>query len=127
MKRGLVLAAPHLDAMILDHPRAGDLPAYLATDPDRDELAWFLDADHGQQLVDDLVDAGLLHQSRPRAHHRPARPPRRAGWPSRARAWRSTASPDPPGAPTPSSRRCCVRGRAGWSWPPSSPLVPWRC
>ena len=103
-KRGLVLAAPHLDAMILDHPRASDLPAYLATDPDRDELVRFLGADHGKHLVDDLADLGLLHQ--------PGHAPTAAS---------------PAAAPRRVAVTRCVRGRAGWSWPPSSPPVQWRC
>jgi putative peptide zinc metalloprotease protein len=77
-KRGLLLAAPRLDAMILDHPHASDLPAYLATDPDRDDLTRFLGADHGQHLVDDLVEVGLLCQTgHTSAAGRPAAAPRR--------------------------------------------------
>ncbi|MCW2616065.1 MAG: putative peptide zinc metalloprotease protein [Frankiales bacterium] len=76
-KRGLLLAGPTLDALLLDHPRAACLPDLLRDDPDAQELATRLGDPDAPRLVAELTAAGVLVPSQDT-------PPTRAAVPHRA-------------------------------------------
>lgn len=62
-KRGLVLAAPTGATVLLEHPRAHDLPALLAGAPTRAELAARLGPPLQPSAIDDLVALGILRDA----------------------------------------------------------------
>lgn len=59
-KRGLVIALPSGDAMLLEHPRAAELPTIIRTAPTRQSLSEHLGAPDGVKLVAELVEAGIV-------------------------------------------------------------------
>jgi hypothetical protein len=59
-RRGLVLAAPGGDTVLLDHPHAADLPALLTDDPSAAELAARLGPPNAAPLVAQMAEAGIL-------------------------------------------------------------------
>lgn len=59
-KRGLVIAGAAEDGVLLEHPRAGELPAMLEATPTPEQLATRLGPPNPQDLVAELVDTGLL-------------------------------------------------------------------
>lgn len=63
-KRGLVLACANGDTVLFEHPRAGDLPTLLASDPDAGKLKNELGPPLDPTVIDDLVKLGILTESR---------------------------------------------------------------
>jgi hypothetical protein len=59
-RRGLVIAVPGGDTVLLDHPHTADLPVLLADDPSADELAERLGSPNAEPLVADMAEAGIL-------------------------------------------------------------------
>ncbi|WP_319430027.1 hypothetical protein [Mycobacterium sp. RTGN5] len=59
-KRGLLLAGSNGDTVLLEHPRAGQLPAMLADDPDPGQLQQRLGPPMQPGLVGDLIAQGIL-------------------------------------------------------------------
>jgi hypothetical protein len=67
-RRGLVVAGPGGDAVLVDHPRAGELPRFLADDPAADVLAARLGPPNAAPLVAEMAEAGFL-DGRPEPRH----------------------------------------------------------
>lgn len=59
-KRGLVIAGVEGDALLLEHPRAAQLPDLVADHPAAALLAERLGAPNGEQLVAEMTEAGVL-------------------------------------------------------------------
>ncbi|GAA0813025.1 hypothetical protein [Spirilliplanes yamanashiensis] len=59
-RRGLVIAAPDGDTVLLEHPRAADLPDLLVDDPGPGELGDRLGAPNGPGLVSEMTELGIL-------------------------------------------------------------------
>lgn len=74
--RGLVLAGADGDAALLEHPRAAHLPELLADSPTAGELAARLGAPRGEEVVAELVEAGLLVDLEDTATEAPLQQPR---------------------------------------------------
>jgi len=80
-KRGLVLAGPAGDAALLEHPQATRLPEFLADEPGPATLAARLGDPNAEQLIAEMLEAGILTSpsetpQRPRragAHRAPRR------------------------------------------------------
>jgi len=69
-KRGLVLGPPSGDALLLEHPRAWQLPELLSDDPSVEELGERLGDPRGYLLARELEGAGIVVPSAP-----PGEPP----------------------------------------------------
>lgn len=63
-KRGLVVASPAGETLLLEHASAADLPALLDGNPSRDQVSAHLAPD-GDRLVDGLLEAGVLSRDLP--------------------------------------------------------------
>jgi hypothetical protein len=59
-KRGLVIARVDDDALLLEHPQAGQLPEFLADEPSADTLACRLGEPNAETLIAEMLDAGVL-------------------------------------------------------------------
>ena len=64
-KRGLVLGPPSGDALLLEHPRAWQLPELLSDDPSVEELGERLGEPRGYVLARELKGAGIVVASAP--------------------------------------------------------------
>lgn len=63
-KRGLILAGRSGETVLLEHPRAAQLPTLLEDDPDPTELLVRMGPPISPDLVSDLVQMGILVDSR---------------------------------------------------------------
>jgi len=62
-KRGLVLASPTGEVVLLEHPRAREVPALLASAPSPEELVAALGPPVSPDLCRDLLDLGILRDA----------------------------------------------------------------
>ena len=80
-RRGLLVAPPDGDAVLLTHPKAADLPPLLQRGATRDELVGVLGEPDGARLVEGMLEAGIVNardssvgepgSAAPRRGHRP--------------------------------------------------------